>query len=671
MEIGSIFARLGVLGGREFEQGLSKAETQFRKVGASMLKFGAVTAPLGLIAKEAVAAFQVQENALRQVEQGLKSTGNAVGLTFQQLQDEAAKLQGISIFGDEEILKGVTAQLLTFTNIAGDAFTRTQKAALDLSARLGTDLQSSAIQLGKALNDPVANLSALSRSGIQFSEAQKQVINGLVESGRLAEAQSVILDELEKQYGGSAAAAAGTFAGRLQQVKNAWGDVMEGMGAGVAQVLTPVVGALRSLVTWFGNLSEGAKRWIGIGLTLTAGIGALSAAIGGFLLVASPVAGIVAALAALGAGVYLLVKNWDTLVARTHAAMSAFNAAVNRGMAGAIDAFANFTVNLIGIGTAIGTVIPGFGGMASALSGMVEPLGRASEKLRDIATQADQAAAAALEAAPPWQGFGGVIDKVKNAAGSLAPALGNTAGAVASVGDNAGAAATQVERMSQALSGLFMIQGQFSKADFAPKRKLAGFESPGLDRPELRTTGEVLPDPSYIDRIIDGASQARVMMIELGLEMQRQFTAGLATASEAIGTAFGEMVVGIKSARDALAAMGQALKRLVVDMIAAIAKALIMRAILGALGLGTGGIGAIATVGLAQRLPMPQFATGGIVTKPTIGMIGEKGPEAVIPLNQMRPSAPAVQPVLKVGIGELWVELDRYGREQGLAMGTR
>ena len=86
----------------------------------------------------------------------------------------ATNLQNKTLFGDEVILKDATAQLLTFTNITGENFGRTQEAALDLATRLDGDLKSASIQLGKALNDPVANLSALSRSGIQFSEDQKK-----------------------------------------------------------------------------------------------------------------------------------------------------------------------------------------------------------------------------------------------------------------------------------------------------------------------------------------------------------------------------------------------------------------------------------------------------------------------------------------------------------------
>ncbi len=41
------------------------------------------------------------------------------------------------------------------------------------------------------------------------------------------------------------------------------------------------------------------------------------------------------------------------------------------------------------------------------------------------------------------------------------------------------------------------------------------------------------------------------------------------------------------------------------------------------------------TQDLISALPIPGLATGGIVTKPTLAMVGEAGPEAVIPLSQL------------------------------------
>lgn len=676
MEIGSIFARLGVLGGREFDQALGRAEDKFRTVGRNMVKFGAIAAPLGLIAKSAVQAFQVQENALAQVRQGLESTAGQVGLTFQELQREASKLQEVSIFGDERILKDVTAQLLTFTNIAGTAFTRTQQAALDLATRLDGDLKSASIQLGKALNDPVANLSALSRSGIQFSDVQTDLIKNLAETGRLAQAQSVILDELERQYGGSAAAAARTFGGSIDQVRNAWGDFMEGVGSGVATVLAPMIGALRGATKWFTGLSDGMKSAIGITLTVTAGVGALSAAIGGFMLVASPMAiaisGIVAALAALGAGIYLLIKNWDALTGRVDAAMKGIAAAVARGAADAIDVLVDLAAKVVGVGSALGALVPGFQGAANSALKLIAPMIGTADALRDTATGMEAASKVARAAAPEWQGFGAVVDSAKETMGGLMPAIGDIESSTEQAGDAADGAAEKVTKWVSAYRQLFAIRGQFSREDFKPEKgKLAGFETSGLPTPVPREArAEGLPTAEEnIARLTEGATNFGVLVAKLGEQMRFALVDGTLEFADAMGDAFGAFATGAQSMKATLSQIGDSLKQVIRDLVAAMVRVLAMKALISALGLVGGGFFGGAASMLTQATGIRAFASGGIVTKPTLGLVGERGPEAIVPLNRMNQIQPQVQPVLRVGIGELFVELQRYGRENGLQMG--
>jgi len=182
---------------------------------------------LGAVTKKIIDATRVQEAALKQLEQGLITTGNAAGYTVSELTAAASRLQGVTIFGDEQIIEA-QSKLVTFTDIAGKQFDRVTELALDLSTRFKTDLSSASIQLGKALNDPVANLSALSRAGIQFTKDQKSLINNLVKTGDKAKAQTIILDELEKQFGGSARAARDSFGGALTGLNNAFGDLLEG-----------------------------------------------------------------------------------------------------------------------------------------------------------------------------------------------------------------------------------------------------------------------------------------------------------------------------------------------------------------------------------------------------------------------------------------------------------
>lgn len=195
--------------------------------------------------------YDKQAKAIAQVEQAIISTGGAANKSLFELQKTAENLQKNTLFGDEEILVGATAQLLTFTNIANENFDRVQKSVLDVSTRLGQDLKSTAIQLGKALNDPVANLGALGRSGIQFSKEQKAVIKSLSETNRLAEAQAMILEELENQYGGSAEAAAQAGTGGWTQLSNSFGDLREQIGELIAEN-----SASRGLSKWLNDITE-------------------------------------------------------------------------------------------------------------------------------------------------------------------------------------------------------------------------------------------------------------------------------------------------------------------------------------------------------------------------------------------------------------------------------
>ena len=141
----------------------------------------------------------------------------------------ASGLQNVTTFGDEAIMGGQSL-LLTFKNIGRDVFPQATETMLDMSQALGQDMKSSAIQLGKALNDPITGVTALQRVGVSFTEDQREQIEVLVESGQTMEAQSLILDELSSQFGGSASAAAETYTGQITQLNNTFGDLREQIG---------------------------------------------------------------------------------------------------------------------------------------------------------------------------------------------------------------------------------------------------------------------------------------------------------------------------------------------------------------------------------------------------------------------------------------------------------
>jgi uncharacterized protein YhfF len=114
---------------------------------------------------------------------------------------------------------------------------------------LGIDLVSATRLLGKALQDPDTGLTQLKRSGISFTETQKELIKGFVESGERAKAQGVILAEVEKRFRGSAEAARNTLGGALEGLKNSFGDLFEGTQKGTSSA----VGAINNLAKAFND----------------------------------------------------------------------------------------------------------------------------------------------------------------------------------------------------------------------------------------------------------------------------------------------------------------------------------------------------------------------------------------------------------------------------------
>lgn len=228
-----------------------------------LLLFTFATAGIIGAARAVTKNFIEQERSVTKLEAVLRSTGGVAGLTSKQLQNLAAQLQKVTSFGDETI---ITAQslLLTFTQIGRDVFPQAIEAILNVSTAMSTDLQSSVLQLGKALNDPILGIAALTRVGIQLSVTQKEQIKLFVLQGNTAGAQKIIIGELETQFGGLARAMRNTTEGEIKQMTMAFGDMTEAIGEGlapaiisIAKTLTPVFEDLNIFIkAVFGNLTE-------------------------------------------------------------------------------------------------------------------------------------------------------------------------------------------------------------------------------------------------------------------------------------------------------------------------------------------------------------------------------------------------------------------------------
>ena len=654
----------------EFSTKMQNAQRSIESAGKQMQQVGksltiGVTAPLLALGVAGVRAWDTQAKAIAQVETGLKSTGNAVGYTSQQLQEMASALQNNSLFGDEAILKDVTAQLLTFTNISGTAFERTQQAALDLATRLDGDLKSASIQLGKALNDPVANLSALSRSGIQFSESQKETINSLVKSNQLFEAQTIILDELEKQYGGSAEAASKAGLGPFKQLANSIGDLNEEFGKIIGEALLPFVDKLKSMVQGFQGLSPETKKFIVILGGVAAAIGPLLALAGtilpaivtGFTVLTGPIGLVVAGLTAVGVIIY---KNWQpikkTLVDIANYFIDLYNESTlfRAGVEAVVLSFKNMWQVGVFVFDALGSVISALGrNIKNSFVGLGELLKAA------LTFDGDGLQNALLKiAATTYDSFGKLVTDLKGDFNKLSTEVGNN---ITTALNNVGQR-TKISFVESNIDAT-AITNAVSKA------VATGVSGSGTGQAQRPTATALTGTTAGIDQSVSFAEPVKNQLVEVD-EAMVSFQLRLQEFNEQSGeilnglaenfvVGFAEIGAAVLSGNAGLGDVLGFLVNMLADVAIQIGKTAIkiglaMKAVklsfsnpLAAIAAGAALV-LIGTLmkGLAANYgssggSVPALANGGIVSGPTLAYVGEysgasSNPEVIAPLSKLR-----------------------------------
>jgi len=200
---------------------------------AGVVGFAAVTAEV----VKATKGWADHEAIVRDTANTIKSTGGAAKVTTAQVSDLADAIERKTTKDGDAVQSGLN-MLLTFKDIrnevgkGNDIFNQAGSILTDMTAKMNQGsvtnetMSQSAIQLGKALNDPIAGVGALSRVGVTFTEGQKKQIETLVKSGHTMEAQKIILGELKSEFAGAAKASAKPWDGVvvvLRQVEDAIG----------------------------------------------------------------------------------------------------------------------------------------------------------------------------------------------------------------------------------------------------------------------------------------------------------------------------------------------------------------------------------------------------------------------------------------------------------------
>lgn len=345
------------------------------KIGSEAIQF------LG----DSLAEGREAEKVGKRTEGVIKSMGLTSEVSAGQIADLSQAISNKSAIDDEQIQK--TANLLLgFKNLsstAGDMngnFAQATALATDMSAALEKDAKSGAIQLGRALNDPIKGMTALTRVGVSFTEQQQNQIKALVASGDTLGAQGIILDEVAAKFGG----AAEQMANPSEKAGVAVANLKEQIGTGLIPVVnslavfatTSLIPAISSLVVGIGHVVSFVQQNKTAVLAL---VGAMTALIvvtkvhaaflaveaaGGLLaflrstklitaatktytavqwllnaaLTANPIGIVIVALAALGVGLVIAYKKSETFRNIVNGAFTAVKAAIDN-LVGRVQSF--------------------------------------------------------------------------------------------------------------------------------------------------------------------------------------------------------------------------------------------------------------------------------------------------------------------------------------------
>jgi hypothetical protein len=246
-------------------KGINKAIADFKKLGTTgekaafaikkaALPAAAALAAIGATAISAIKAGEAFATANARVaniadSMGLFGTETKV-VTDRLLTLAEATARQIGV--DNLSIKATQAKLLTFKNLAatadevGSSFDRATMAALDMASAGFGSAEQNAVQLGKALEDPIKGITALAKSGITFTASEKKKIEALVKSNKLLEAQDMILQAIEKQIGGTAKATAND----TDKMKEGFRQFQQQLGSALLPVLAKITPLLTGLASW-------------------------------------------------------------------------------------------------------------------------------------------------------------------------------------------------------------------------------------------------------------------------------------------------------------------------------------------------------------------------------------------------------------------------------------
>jgi hypothetical protein len=213
------------------EKELGKAENKIDKVAGSLTKFGGGAMAFAGIAGGALFSFAKEaedaEQQSRKLGNSIENAGTFADGAQGRMEELAKNIQKVTT-ADGDAVVGAEALLAQF-GLTEEQIIRITPLVVDLSQKMGVDMETAAKAVAKSAT---GSEGALKKMGIQVSYADSE--------GSKFDAT---MEALAGTVGGFAEKEAETFSGKVDQLKISLGDLKEGIGAGVIDVFGSVVGA--------------------------------------------------------------------------------------------------------------------------------------------------------------------------------------------------------------------------------------------------------------------------------------------------------------------------------------------------------------------------------------------------------------------------------------------
>jgi HJR/Mrr/RecB family endonuclease len=247
---------------KQAQDSLSSLVTSIAKTTAAVTAASVAAKKVYEVCKELVEIGSQEALAEERLKAVIAATGTAATASYgkmKQLANSISDLTGI----EEQSVYAAEKVLVAFGSLNEEGFERTIQLSADVAMAMGTDMASAAQKLGQILATPTQGLDGLKEMGVAFTTQEQEQIKAVYEANGAYEAQALILDKVEKAYGKSATAIGNSSANLLTKINETWTDIKTDLGQGLLDAITPalesLLGILQDISSWVKENTQSAS----------------------------------------------------------------------------------------------------------------------------------------------------------------------------------------------------------------------------------------------------------------------------------------------------------------------------------------------------------------------------------------------------------------------------